>query len=197
MKKSASANYPIHDLIRERWSPRSFTEEIPSKDKILSLFEAARWAPSCYNDQPWFFLVAIKNNHESFRKMLSCLAEQNSIWAQKAPILIIALARTTFSLNGKTNRHAYHDVGMAIQNIALQATALGLAAHPMAGFSSSRVKELYNVPADFDPITAIAVGFPGSPDALPEELRQKELETRYRKSLQDFVFVDEWGKSIS
>ena len=138
MKKSASANYPIHDLIRERWSPRSFTEEIPSKDKILSLFEAARWAPSCYNDQPWFFLVAIKNNHESFRKMLSCLAEQNSIWAQKAPILIIALARTTFSLNGKTNRHAYHDVGMAIQNIALQATALGLAAHPMAGFSRQR-----------------------------------------------------------
>lgn len=196
MEKSADSAYPIHELIRNRWSPRSFTDMMPSQSQLLSLFEAARWAPSCYNDQPWFFIVATKENPKEYEKMLSCLVEQNRIWARQAPVLVISVARITFSLNGKPNAHAFHDLGMSIQNIALQATGMGLAIHPMAGFSKKCTRETYNIPEGYDPVTALAIGFPGDPNTLPAALKEKEMEPRQRKSLKDFIFACTWGENF-
>jgi nitroreductase len=197
MEKRAKTEYPTHELLCSRWSPRAFTKQIPSKDQLLSLFEAARWAPSCYNDQPWFFIIATKENIKEFEVMLSCLVEQNQVWAQHVPVLVIGIARTVFALNGKINHYAFHDLGMAIQNMALQATAMGLAVHPMAGFSKSCIRKTYNIPEEYDPMTAIAIGYPGTPDELPELLKQEELEPRERKRVREFVFTRAWGKKFT
>jgi hypothetical protein len=133
-------------------------------------------------------------NLENIRK---CLVEQNQVWAQHVPVLVIGIARTVFALNGKINHYAFHDLGMAIQNMALQATAMGLAVHPMAGFSKSCIRKTYNIPEEYDPMTAIAIGYPGTPDELPELLKQEELEPRERKRVREFVFTRAWGKKFT
>ncbi|MEM7517161.1 MAG: nitroreductase family protein, partial [Planctomycetota bacterium] len=126
--KSVQATYPVHDLIAERWSPRAFAEQSVTDHEIGSLLEAARWAPSCYNEQPWRFLVAKASDPDLFERFADCLLDGNS-WAKRAPVLMIAVARTTFEQSEKENRHAWHDVGLAVENLVLQAEALGLATH--------------------------------------------------------------------
>ncbi len=133
MEKPADAQYPIHDLIKRRWSPRAFSDRPVERDILRSLLEAARWAPSSNNEQPWNFIVATKDDQAEFSRLLSCLVEGNSLWAQHAPVLMVSVARMSFEDDGKPNRHAFHDVGQAVANLIVQATTLGLMVHQMAG----------------------------------------------------------------
>ena len=194
MEKPAPAKYPIEDEIKRRWSPRAFSSQAVEPEKLRSLFEAARWAPSSFNEQPWCFLVATRDDEAEYQKMLSCLVEKNQRWARLAPVLMISVAKLQFEKNGKPNRHAFHDVGLAVANMIFEATALGLYVHQMAGFSPEKVQELYGVPDGFEPVAAIAVGYPGELDALPDEFKEGETGARQRKPLEAFVFQNRWGK---
>lgn len=195
MEKPADAQYPIHDLIKRRWSPRAFSGRPVEPETLRSLLEAARWAPSSNNEQPWNFIVATKDDQAEFSRLLSCLVEGNSLWAQHAPVLMVSVARMSFEDDGKPNRHAFHDVGQAVANFIVQATALGLMAHQMAGFHPDKVRELYGVPKEFEPVAAMALGYPGDPQSLPDKLRTRELAPRERKPLTGFVFTGRWGKT--
>lgn len=197
MERLSDTDHPIHDLLLKRWSPRAFASRSIEPEKLRAILEAARWAPSCFNEQPWSFLVATKNDPEEFARMLSCLVEGNQKWAKSAPVLMISVAARNFKRSSQPNRHAFHDVGLATENLLLQATALGLQAHPMAGFSPEKARELYGIPEDSEAVAAIAAGYPGDPQSLPEDLRKKELAPRTRKPLQDFVFTARWGQSSS
>ncbi|MGH7236266.1 MAG: nitroreductase family protein, partial [Nitrospiraceae bacterium] len=134
MDKPAQAQYPIHDLLQKRWSPRAFSGRAVEADKLRILFEAARWAPSSFNEQPWSFIVATKDDQANFDRLLRCLLEGNRAWARHAPVLRLSVAKLRFEEDGEPNRHAFHDVGLAVENLVIQATALGLVVHQMAGF---------------------------------------------------------------
>jgi nitroreductase len=193
MEKIAETRVPIHDVIRRRWSPRAFSERQVEPDKLLSLFEAARWAASSSNEQPWAFLVATQQDAKNFEAMVGVLVEFNRTWANKAPVLILTLAHTQFEKDGRPNRHAFYDLGQAAANLALQATALGLATHQMAGFDVESARERFAVPAGWEPASVIALGYPGDLDSLTEKLRQREIGERRRKPLESFVFSGAWG----
>jgi nitroreductase len=195
-EKLAINQYPVHDLIRSRWSPRAFAEQSVEQDKLLSLLEAARWAPSSYNYQPWSFIVATKDNTTEYNRLLSTLVQFNQGWAKSAPVLIIAVAKLR-SDDGKENRHAFHDVGLAIENLVIQATSLGLSVHQIAGFNVDDARKEYQIPEDYEPATAIALGYAGDPQSLPDGLRERELAPRVRKPLQEFVFTGQWGNTIT
>ncbi|MBA3241905.1 MAG: nitroreductase family protein [Acidobacteria bacterium] len=196
MENSAETQHSVHELIKNRWSPRAFSARAVEPEKLLSLLEAARWAASCFNEQPWNFIVATKEEGgDGYERLLGCLVEANALWARHAPVLMISVARLDFKRNGKPNRHALHDTGQAAAHLALQATALGLAVHQMAGFDASKAREQFSIPEGFEPVAAIAVGYPGDPADLPEELRDKELAQRTRLPLEDFVFGGNWRET--
>jgi nitroreductase len=192
MHKPAESSAPLHELIRERWSPRAFAERSIEPEKVRSLLEAARWAPSSFNGQPWSYIVATKDASEEFARLASCLVDGNS-WAKRAPLLLLAVAKTHFAHNGQPNRHAFHDVGMANENLVLQAEAMGLAVHQMAGFVVDRARELFQIPEGQEPATMLAVGYPGELNDLPEPLRARETSPRSRKPLAEMVFGGKWG----
>ncbi len=193
MEKIAETQCPIHDLLRRRWSPRAFADRPVEREKLCSLLEAARWAPSSFNEQPWFFLVAMREDREEFNRMLSCLVEGNVAWAQKAPVLMISVAKLKFEKSGKSNRHAFHDVGQAVADMTTQATSVGLAVHQMAGILADKAREVYNIPQDYEAVAGIAVGYPGEAETLSGELRERELAPRNRRPLESFVFTGGWG----
>lgn len=197
MDKLAPVAYPVHDPLRRRWSPRAFSDQSVEPEKLLSLFEAARWAASSFNEQPWYFIVTRKEEPSEFGKMLSCLVENNVTWAKNAPVLMLSVAQLNFAKNGKPNRHAFHDVGMAVANLIIQATTMGLFVHQMAGFSVDKARDLYGIPEGYEPVAAIALGYPGSPDSLSEPLKQRELAPRERKSQDEFVFSGVWGRKTT
>jgi nitroreductase len=193
MTKLHDTAHPVHELIRRRWSPRAFSSRPVEREKLLSVLEAARWAPSSFNGQPWSFLVATKDDRAEFERMLSCLVPQNQVWAKAAPVLMISVAKTHFEHNGKPNRHAWYDTGQAVAFLTLQATALDLGVHQMAGFSADKVRELYAIPETAEPASAIALGYVGDPNSLDEKLRERELAPGKRKPLKEFVFLGRWG----
>ncbi|HZC68989.1 MAG TPA: nitroreductase family protein [Nitrospirales bacterium] len=195
MEKPAETQYPIHDLLKRRWSPRAFSDRLVEPATMRSLLEAARWAPSSSNEQPWSFIVATKQDPAEYARLLSCLVEGNIQWAQHAPVLMVSVAKLSFEENGKPNRHAFYDVGQAVANLIVQATALGLVVHQMAGFHPDKVRELFGVPEQYEPVAAIALGYPGDPQSLPERLRNRELAPRERKPLTEFVFSGRWGQT--
>lgn len=196
MNKIAPSEFPIAEIIAKRWSPRAFLDKPIEKEKILSLFEAARWAPSAYNEQPWRFIAATKDDSYDYTKMLSCLVDANQAWAKAAPLLLILVVKRDFDFNGKPNRWAQHDCGLALENLLLEAAELGLAAHPMAGFSVDLVRSGYSVPEEYEPLVAVAVGYPGTPDMLEGVLREREEDPRERKALADLVFTAKWGQPV-
>ena len=196
MEKPTITEIPLIESISRRWSPRAFATTPVSQDRLRQLLEAARWAPSCYNAQPWTFIVGTQDNPETFRKLSKCLVPVNQTWAAKAPVLMLALAELNFAHNGKPNRHAAHDVGLALGNLLNQATILGLQAHLMAGFSGDTARELFAVPDTHDPVTMLALGYPGDPESLPDSLREKELAPRTRKSLDEIAFGGTLGESF-
>jgi nitroreductase len=195
MEKPAPVDFPIEEVLRRRWSPRAFSERPIEPCKLRSLFEAARWAPSSFNEQPWFYLVATRDKADEYAQLLACLTEKNQQWAHLAPVLLVSVAKLKFEKTGKPNRHAYHDVGLATGTMLVQATALGLFIHQMAGFVVDKVRELYGIPADFEPVAAIAIGYPTDADVLPETFREQELGPRRRKPISDFVFESKWSET--
>jgi nitroreductase len=193
MEKRAETTYPIHEVLERRWSPRAFADRPIEAEKLRSLFEAARWTASSMNEQPWYFILACKTEPHDFEKAAACLMPMNRAWAQNAPVLIFTAARKAFSKNGQPNRVAIYDLGQAAANLVMQATSLGLSVHQMAGVEIEKVRETYGVPAEFEPMTAMAIGYPGHPDTLPEELRRREVAPRTRLPFEQFVFSHKWG----
>lgn len=195
-EKIAAPDYPIADLMRRRWSPRAFAEGRPvERDKILRLLEAARWAPSCFNDQPRNFLVFDGSDPGALDKARGCLSPGNA-WAIKAPVLMISVARETFEYNGAPNRWGQHDTGLATENLLLEAVEQGLAAHPMGGFDAGRARSEFGIPDGFTPMAMIAIGYPyrGKVVDLDEKLRAKELAPRERKPIGAIAFFGGWGR---
>jgi nitroreductase len=191
--KLATPDHPIHELLKRRWSPYSFLAR-PVPDNILrSLFEAARWAPSSYNEQPWAYIVAKSSDGEAFERLLSCLVEVNRVWAKAAPVLALGCARLSFAGNGQPNAVAVHDLGQASCSLTLEASARGLFVHQMAGILPDRVRGVYRVPEGVQPVTALAIGYLGDPGELPENLQNRDLAVRTRKPLREFIFGDSWG----
>ncbi len=193
MKNLAPANHDVHPLILSRWSPRAFASTPVSQDELEQLLEAARWAPSCFNDQPWQYIVGLGQDSWAHHEIAACLVEANRVWAAKAPLLMVSVALLNFSHNGKPNRFAGHDVGLASANLALQATAMGLVVHQMGGFDAAAVSERFGLSENQQPMAAIAVGHPGAPSDLPEPLRDRELQPRARKSLEAMILLKQQG----
>lgn len=196
MQKPAPVDAPIHELIRHRWSPRAFSDKLIPAEVLRSLFEAARWAPSSNNEQPWAFLVATRDDQENFDKALSTLVEFNAGWARHAAALAIAVSKLYFS-KGEPNRNAFYDTGAASALLSMEATARGLMVHQMAGFDPQKAKQVFGIPEGWEPIAALAMGYPGDPASLPEKLQQRELAPRTRKPVRDFVMTGQWGHTAS
>ncbi len=193
--KLAQADYPIYDLIAKRWSPYAYADRPVSPDDLQSIFEAARWAPSSYNEQPWYYIVGIKNDPGPFGKILSCLVEVNQQWAGAAPVLALGAVSTKFKRNGKPNRHAYHDLGLASANLSLEASARGLIVHQMAGIKPDKARNEFNIPEDYEVVTGLAIGYAAAMDEAPEEFRQRDNTPRKRRPLGEWVFAGSWGET--
>ena len=185
--------FSIHPLLAGRRSSVAFASKSVEPETLASLMEAARWTPSCRNEQPWSFMVAAKANKSDFDRLLGCLVEFNVQWAQHAPVLLLSTARLTFESTGELNRHAFHDVGQAIANLTFQAMVSGLVVHQIAGFDIDRARREFSIPQDHEPVTVAAIGYPGSSASLPEKLRKRDTSPRKRKPLTSFVFEGGWG----
>ena len=193
MEKPAPSDFPVHELIRERWSPRAFADKPVPQDVLRSIFEAARWAPSSFNEQPWAYIVATKDDKENFEKMLSALVDFNVQWAKSAPILALAVAKLAFANNNAPNRNAQYDTGAATALLSVEATARGLAVHQMAGFDAEKARKVFEIPKGWEPIAALAIGYPGDPASLPAPLKDREMAPRTRKPIAEFVMAGQWG----
>ncbi|HEY6675161.1 MAG TPA: nitroreductase family protein [Terrimicrobium sp.] len=194
-RKTASTDYPIHELLTARWSPYAFEDRSVGDSDIHSLFEAARWAPSSYNEQPWSYIVARREEPEEFNKLLSCLVEANQEWAKAAPVLVLCVVTLRFTRNNKENRAAVHDLGLAAENLVLEATSRGLSVHQMIGIEPDKAREIYSIPEQSEAWTAMAIGYRGEPTNLPEGLKERDLTPRTRKRLAEFVFAARWGEA--
>jgi nitroreductase len=193
MHNPAKTDYPVHDLIQNRWSPRAFSDNPVSPETLRSLFEAARWAPSSSNEQPWAFIVGTKDDLETHSKILSTLVEFNQGWAKHAPVLAIAVSQMEFARNKTPNRNAFYDTGAAVADLTAEATSRGLFVHQMAGFDPQKAIEVFHIPKGWEPIAVFAIGYPGDPNALPDKLRERELAPRSRKPISEFVMSSDWG----
>jgi nitroreductase len=195
-EKPAEVESPIADLLARRWSTAAFDETRPvERGKIKSLLEAARWAPSCFNEQPWRYLVFDGSDPEAREQARDCLVEGNA-WARGAPLLLLSVAYEDFTASGRPNRHAQHDTGMASENIVLQAVELGLAAHQMAGYDAERARHAFQIPDRFTSMAMIAIGYPyrGRLEELHEKVRGRESRPRSRKGISEIAFDGKWGK---
>ena len=195
--KQANPDHPISESISKRWSPYGFSDRAVSKDDLRSLFEAARWAPSSYNEQPWSYIVATKDDAENFKKVVSCLVEGNQAWASAAPVLAIGCTSLNFTRNGQPNAAAIHDLGLASGNLCLEATARGLYVHQMIGILPDKAREVFHVPEGVRPLTALAIGYAADPAQSPQQIKDRDQTPRKRKTLDEFVFGGDWGTASS
>ncbi|MGB5211720.1 MAG: nitroreductase family protein [Gammaproteobacteria bacterium] len=195
--RKADTAVAIHPLIAGRWSPRAIDPDKPvNREQITAVLEAGRWAPSCFGDEPWRFLVFDQaTDSHGWDQAFECLAEGNQAWVKNAPLLIAAVAGSRFGFNSKPNRWAQYDTGAASENLCLQASALGLVAHQMGGFDGKRLAERFDIPEEYTPMAMIAIGHPGDPADLPEALREKEQAPRQRQPLDEIAFSGRWSES--
>lgn len=193
--KNAATDHPILMLLAERWSPYGFADRPVPEADLRSLFEAARWAASSYNEQPWNYLVATRDNAPEFDRLLSCLVVANQAWAKIAPVLVLGVVSLQFARNKQDNRAAVHDLGLAAGNLVMEATARGLAVHQMIGILPDKAREIYQIPEHFEAWTAMAIGYQADPGTLTNALRERDLVPRERKRLSKFVFTGSWGQS--
>jgi nitroreductase len=193
LERRASTDYPIHELLATRWSPYAFDDRPVPEADLLSVFEAARWAASSFNEQPWTYIVATKEHPDQFQQVLSCLVEFNQVWANAAPVLALGIASLTFARNGQVNRAAVHDLGLAAGNLLVEATARGLFVHQMLGILPDKARQIFDIPAGLEAWTAIAIGYRGDLMSLPDALQERERMARQRKPLRQFVFSGKWG----
>ena len=193
--RTASTAVPLLPAIAERWSPRAFAATPVTAEDLTALLEAARWAPSCFGAEPWRFLVGVAGRGEGHGRIAEALVDANRAWAEKAPVLLITMAREAFEHNEKPNAWAAHDVGLAMGQLAIEATARGLVVHQMGGFDADTAKELLGIPEGYRPIAAAAIGHPGSADDLPEPLAERECAPRERKALGEVAFEGAFGQA--
>ncbi|MFD1817737.1 Nitroreductase [Pseudarcicella hirudinis] len=177
----------LNEQIRKRWSPRAFSPASILPEDLHTIFEAASWAPSAMNEQPWEYIYALKENEEGFGKLLSCLVPANAVWAKHAAALVLTIAKHTYAHNGKENPTAFHDLGMANQNLLIQAISMDIYGHPMGGFDKKKAVELFELKDSESPVCVIALGYLGDPDQLDEGLKTREFSPRKRKELHEFV----------
>jgi nitroreductase len=192
--KKAVTDHPILQVLSERWSPYGFEDRPVSEADLRSLFEAARWAASSYNEQPWNYLVATREDSPEFGRLLSCLVEANQAWAKAAPVLVLGVVNLRFAKNMKDNRAAVHDLGLASGNLVVEATARGLSVHQMIGILPDQARKVYQIPEHFEAWTAMAIGYKADPAKLPDALKERDLAPRQRKPLSKFVFTGQWGQ---
>jgi len=194
MDHIAPTDHPVLPAIAARWSPRSFLDTPVPDAALHSILEAGRWAASAYNEQPWQYLVTRKQNEpEAFAKLLGCLVPFNQGWIGAAPVLMLACARLNSASSGKPNPWAHYDAGQASGSMAIQAAALGLQMHQMAGFDAAAARIAFAIPEDVAPIAAMVLGTPGPASALPEPLAQREMAPRARKLAAELFFMGKWG----
>lgn len=194
MHKPAPTDHEVNALVRERWSPRAFSDRPIDEETLSSLLEAARWSPSSRNSQPWRFLIARREDRDAFRSMLDCLAPANQRWARNAAVLMVAVALETDHKN-RPLTHGVYDTGQAVAWMTVEATSRGLRVHQMGGFDPAAVRETWAVPDEARPITAIALGFPGDPDSLEEDLRAQEIAPRKRRPATELAHFGRWGRT--
>ena len=196
MDKPADSMYPIHELLRKRWSPRAFSSRPVEREKIFTLFEAARWSPSAANSQPWHFIIASRDEDvEAYSKLTEALTERNRLWSKGVPLLVLTVAQTERE-DGKPSPWALYDLGQSVAHLSVQATALGLFVHQMAGFDREEARSLFEIPEGFDPVSVVAIGYYGSVDDLPPEFRDREIEARTRKPLHEFLHHGGWKTAL-
>lgn len=193
MTNLAPTEFPVHPLIQNRWSPRAFSSKGIAPADLASLFEAARWAPSSNNEQPWVFIVARCSDQAEFDKALQPLVEFNANWAKHAAVLGFAVSELAFKKTGAPNRNAQYDTGAAMSQLSIEAIARGIFVHQMAGFDPETAREVFEIPSGWDAITAFAMGYPGDPDSLPQPFKDRESAPRVRKPLREFVMSGSWG----
>lgn len=197
--KIAAADHDVHELIRHRWSPRAFDagRSIP-RPELLRLFEAARWAPSSRNEQPWRFIVVPRDDaSEPWRDLVAALHAGNQAWAPSAPVLIVGVVRPTLERNETPNPHAWYDMGQAVGILTLQATSQGLSLRQMEGFDREKARAACSIPEAFDPVVVIAMGYAGDPESLTNQRhRDAERQPRMRKSISDFVYENRFGQGV-
>jgi nitroreductase len=196
MEKLAITDHDIHDLLKRRWSPRAFAATPVEPEKIRRMLEAARWAPSSSNEQPWSYLLATKDRPEEFAKMIGCLVPGNQAWAKDAPLLMLSIAKMFFQKTSAPNRVALHDVGAASAHLTLQAVEMGLFVHQMGGIEIEKIRTEYQLPPGHEPVAALAIGYPGDANKLAEPYKTRETAPRVRKSIREFVFSGTWGALV-
>ena len=187
MDKTASTNMNLNTLIKKRWSPRAFSDKIPTLEDIGTILDAGRWSASCNNEQPWRFLVGIKNKNEFYQNIFDVLAEGNQVWTKSAPVLILLYAKKTFSRNDKPNNWAEYDTGQAAAHMSIQSMDLDIYVHQMAGFDPDAASKLISSEEDLVPMAAMALGYLGNPEQLPDGLKKAEQSERKRKNLDEIV----------
>ena len=192
MGKEAKNIYPLHDYLRTRWSARAFTNKMVEKEKLQSLFEAARWSPSMSNEQPWHFMIGLKGD-ETWQKIYDILDDGNQVWCINAPVLMISVGRSFQKKNGKPYRLFKYDTGQSLAHLTFEAVHLGLIVHQMAGFSPEKAVTVFEIPEGMEPLTAIAIGYLGDPSVLTGRHYKWELEERNRKPFAEFVFAGKFG----
>lgn len=186
MIKTAITRLPVIDVIKNRWSARAFSDKNLSDEHILTLIEAASWAPSSINEQPWRYRYALRGT-ETFHEMWECLMIGNQPWAKNAAALLLCTAKKNFAKNDKPNRHALHDTGMANAFLMLQATEMGIYGHIMGGYDPEKLRETFHLPEDEEDVCILALGFLGVPDQLEEPFRTREITPRSRKAVEEFI----------
>jgi nitroreductase len=196
MQKPAENQHPISEVLRARWSPRAFSSAPIARETLLSLLEAARWAPSCANEQPWHFLVVSRQDAEPFAALVGCLEGLNPAWAASAGVLLVGLVRTAFAQSGNPNRHAWYDLGQAVSALSVEATSRGLFMHQMAGFSAEKLRAAFSIPAGVEPVVVAALGAYGDASTLPEALRAREGARRTRNYLNEIASWGAWGRPV-
>ena len=193
MNKDAITSLPINDLARKRWSPRAFLGKPVEREKIISMFEAARWSPSGGNEQPWRFLVGM-NHDETWQKIFETLNEGNREWNESVPVLIMAIGYSISSWDGNVSPVYQYDTGQAVAHLSLEAMHQGLHVHQMGGFSTEKAHELLGIPEDHTPFAVISVGYIADPETLPEKYIAREMAERKRKELPEILFSGQFGK---
>jgi nitroreductase len=192
MSKEINTDLPIIDLIKKRWSPRAFDSRSVEIEKLNRIFEAARWAPSCFNEQPWRFIIGRKEKGYEHEKILNCLEQANQVWAKDAPVLVIVCSKKTFTHNNKQNNWAVYDTGQSVAFMILQAMQEGIYSHQMAGIHKDKIINDFNIPEDYEPVSAIAFGYLGDKNNLPEDLKELEDREQVRHPLSKLVYIGDW-----
>lgn len=192
--KPAPVPPQVIEPIRIRWSPRSFSAQNISEPDLRTIMAAAQWAASTYNEQEWRYIIARRQDAEQFARAVECLTEANQRWAKGAAVLMFCLGRPNFTKTGQPNPVWHYDCGLASSQLVIQAMAMGIHVHQMAGIKHGAIRKTYGVPAEFEPLAGIALGYAASPEKLPEDLRKAELAERTRRPLEETVFAGSWGQ---